>query len=323
MGSYTQLTKEARYQIYALMQAGHNKTEIASLLGRHKSTIGREVERNHGLRGYRPKQAQQMADDRHEEKVQTRIPNETWDWVKQLLIDDDWSPEQISGWLVAEKGMSVSHEWIYQFVYQDKRQGGDLHSHLRCQKARRKRYGSNDRRGQIKGRISIDDRPEIVNERSRVGDWEVDTVIGKPGGTVLVTVAERKTRYSVIALSPDKSAQAVKEALIVSLRPHANHVHTLTYDNGKEFAYHEAISTELEAKGFFAHPYHSWERGLNENTNGLIRQYLPKGMDFHSVTQIDIERIMNKLNNRPRKCLGFKTPHQVFNKAKSAVALTS
>jgi IS30 family transposase len=322
MGSYTQLTKEARYQIYALLQAGHKKTEIASLLGRHKSTIGRELERNHGLRGYRPKQAQRLADDRRKEKVQTRIPDETWEWVKQLLLED-WSPEQISGWLSIEKGMRVSHEWIYLFIYQNKRQGGDLHRHLRCQKARRKRYGSNDRRGQIIGRVSIDARPGIVNERSRVGDWEADTVIGKLGGTVLVTLAERKTRYSVIALSPDKSAQAVKEALIASLRPHVNHVHTLTYDNGKEFAYHETIATELDAKGFFAHPYHSWERGLNENTNGLIRQYLPKGTDFQSLSQLDIKKIMDKLNNRPRKCLGFKTPNQVFNRAKSLVALTS
>ncbi len=245
-----------------------------------------------------------------------------WGWVTKLLLED-WSPEQISGWLLNENLGCVSPEWIYQYVYIDKHNGGTLHCHLRCQKARRKRYGSNDRRGQIKGRVLIDERPAIVDNRSRIGDWEVDTVIGRQGGSVLVTVAERKTRFSVIALAPNKTAGAVTDALVNSLQPHAERVHTLTYDNGKEFAHHKITSEQLNADGYFAHPYHSWERGLNENMNGLIRQYLPKGTCFKGLSQNGIVAIMNKLNNRPRKCLGYKTPNQVFLGIKPPVALAS
>jgi IS30 family transposase len=322
MRSHTQLTHEQRYQIAALLEAGHNQTDIAEIIGVHKSTISRELKRNRGLRGYRPKQAQKLAVERRKEKVEPRITAEHWRWVEQLL-SEDWSPEQVSLWLGAAERCVISHEWIYLYVYEDKRQGGDLHLHLRCQKKRRKRYGSTDRRGQLIGRESIDNRPKIVDARSRIGDWEVDTVIGRPGGSVLVTLAERKSRLSLIGLSPDKSAQSVKETILRLLVPFAKHVHTLTYDNGKEFAHHLDVSKELGAKGFFAHPYHSWERGLNENTNGLIRQYLPKGRSFDDLSQKDIQNIMDKLNNRPRKCLGIKTPNQVFFGINPPVALAS
>jgi len=322
MRGYTQLAQEERYQIYALAKAGHNQAEIAKVLGRHKSTISRELRRNQGLRGYRPKQAQEQADNRRRAMSHSRITSVHWARVEEL-VRQDWSPEQVSGWLAREEGIAVSHEWIYLYVYIDKRHGGDLYKHLRCQKPRRKRYGSNDRRGRIKDRVSIDERPEVVAARTRIGDWEADTVIGKPGGTVLVTLAERKTRQSILALSPDKSAQAVKKAIIRALQPLAAHVHTITYDNGKEFAHHAEIASALNAKGYFAHPYHSWERGLNENTNGLIRQYLPKGKSFDSLTQHDIRRIMDKLNNRPRKCLGYRTPNQVFFGINPPVALAS
>jgi IS30 family transposase len=267
-------------------------------------------------------QAQKLADNRKQEKARPRIPDEVWRWV-DILIAQEWSPEQISGWLRSEELGSISPEWIYQYVYTDKRNGGDLYRHLRCQKARKKRYGSHDRRGQIKGRVSIDERPAVVDNRSRIGDWEVDTVIGKPGGAVLVTVAERKTRFSVIVLAPNKTAEAVKSALVRSLQPYAERVHTLTYDNGKEFAYHQKVAEQLDADGYFAHPYHSWERGLNENMNGLIRQYLPKGKCFNSLSQKNVLVIMDKLNNRPRKCLGYKTPNQVFLGINPTVALAS
>ncbi len=212
---------------------------------------------------------------------------------------------------------------IYQYVYKDKRQGGDLHRHLRCQKARKKRYGSYDRRGQIKGRVSIEERPSLVDQRVRIGDWEADTMIGQPGGLVLVTLVERKSRLTRIAWTPDKTAQAVTDALLATLQPVAAQVHTLTYDNGKEFAYHQAIAKALQAQRFFAHPYHSWKRGLNENTNGLIRQYLPKGSDFQHCTLEDIQNIMDKLNHRSRKCLDYKTPNQVFFGINPPVALAS
>ena len=163
----------------------------------------------------------------------------------------------------------------------DKAKGGNLYTHLRCQKQRKKRYGSADKRGQLKNRVSIDERPVVVDRRNRIGDWEIDTVIGRQGGAVLVTAAERKTRLSVVALSTDKTAKSVKDALVEALTPFVTDIKTLTYDNGKEFALHETIAEELQAKGYFAHPYHSWERGLNENMNGLIRQYAPK---VHALT---------------------------------------
>ncbi len=241
----------------------------------------------------------------------------------EQLLREDWSPEQVSGWLAQEEGTAISHEWIYWYVYEDKRRGGDLHRHLRCQKPRRKRYGHYDRRGQIRERVPIDERPEVVEARSRIGDWEADTVIGKPGGAVLVTLVERRSRLSLIALAPNKTAEAVKAAILKVLQPLSAQVHTLTYDNGKEFAYHMEIAKVLKADGYFAHPYHSWERGLNENTNGLIRQYLPKGTDFNKPTDRQVLEIMDKLNNRPRKCLGYKTPNQVFFGINPPVALAS
>ena len=320
--SYTQLTREERYQISALKAVGQSKTEIAKVLGRHKSTIGREMIRNCGLRGYRPKQADSLAANRRQEKSTRRISDDSWLRVKQLL-HEYWSPEQISHWLHQEETIHVSPEWIYQYVLWDKRDGGNLYEYLRCQKQRKKRYGTPDRRGQIKGRISIDERPKIVNERSRIGDWEADTVIGKQGGNVLVTLVERKTRWSIIGKAPNRTAAEVRTVIVKRLLPLSEYVHTLTYDNGKEFALHQDIDKELQSDGYFAHPYHSWERGLNENTNGLIRQFFPKGKDLSEVTDADIQRVMDKLNNRPRKCLGFKTPNQVFFGINPPVALAS
>jgi IS30 family transposase len=322
MSHYTQLTREERYQIYALKTAGHNPTEIAKIIGRHKTTVGRELTRNRGMKGYRPKQAHSFASSRRKAKVTIRISHKVWARVERLLRED-WSPEQVSDWLCHSEQTHVSHEWIYQYILRDKRAGGNLHCHLRCQKPRKKRYGAPDRRGQIKGRVSIDERPSIVNERSRVGDWEADTVIGKQGGAVLVTLVERKTRLAVIGKAPNKTALEVTAVILKGLVPLAHQVQTLTYDNGKEFALHQEISKELNANGYFAHPYHSWERGLNENTNGLIRQYFPKGMDLSEVTDTEVQAVMEKLNNRPRKCLGSKTPNQVFSGINPPVALAS
>ncbi|MDX1251761.1 MAG: IS30 family transposase [Gammaproteobacteria bacterium] len=187
-----------------------------------------------------------------------------------------------------------------------------LHCALRCQKARRKRYGGRERRGTIPNQVSIDRRPAIVDERARFGDWEADLVIGAGQQQALVTLNERTSRYSLIAHVPFKTAQAVSDAMISFLTPFAACVHTLTTDNGKEFAQHERVAKELDADYFFAHPYASWEHGANENMNGLIRQFFPKKMRFESITQEEIEFAMHRLNHRPRKCLGFKTPHEVF-----------
>ena len=322
MKHYTQLTREERYQISALKTAGQSKAQIAEVLGRHKSTIGREMARNRGLRGYRPKQADSLAVNRRQEKVTCRISRKSWIRVEQLTREY-WSPEQVSLWLRQEESLHVSPEWIYQYILRDKRAGGDLYQYLRCQKQRKKRYGAPDRRGQLKRRVSIDERPEVVNERSRIGDWEADTVIGKQGSAVLVTLVERKTRWSMIGKVPDRTAKKVRTVIVKRLLPMASCVKTLTYDNGKEFALHQEIDKELQSNGYFAHPYHSWERGLNENTNGLIRQFFPKGKDLSEVTDEEIQRVMDRLNNRPRKCLGFKTPNQVLFGINPPVALAS
>jgi len=240
-----------------------------------------------------------------------RVSSETWDVVDAKLVET-WSPEQISGHLKANGEPTVSHESIYQRIYANKRAGGALHHTLRCQKVRKKRYDGRERRGTIPNQISIDLRPAIVAERARFGDWEADLVIGAGQKQALVTINERTSRYSLIAHVPFKTAQAVSDSMITLLMPFAANVHTLTTDNGKEFAQHERIAEALNADFFFAHPYCSWERGANENMNGLIRQFFPKKMRFDSITEKDIAFAMHRLNHRPRKCLGYKTPHEVF-----------
>ena len=317
---YTQLTREQRYQIYVLMKAGLCQTEIAKVIGVHKSTISRERRRNRGLRGYRPKQAHHFAEIRRAKTARVRISPDTWILVEHLL-QDDWSPEQISGWLVSEFQITVSHESIYQFILKDKRLGGNLYLHLRCKKKRRKRYGSTNHRGQLLNRVSIDQRPAIVDTRSRIGDWELDTIIGKGHKQALVSLTERKSRLTLLAKVKRKTAELTSRSIRRLLEPIASKVFTLTSDNGKEFARHQEIAKALRANFYFAHPYSSWERGLNENTNGLIRQYFPKKHDFTTITEKDISMVINKLNNRPRKCLGFKTPNQVFFGLKPSVAL--
>lgn len=311
MKQYTQLTEHQRYQISVLMKAGHNQSETATLIGVHKSTISRELRRNRGLRGYRPRQAQMLVDIRREARYQPRIPTRLWTRVERWL-KEEWSPEQISDWLRKREGIRLSHEWIYQYVYQDKANGGDLYRYLRCQKKRKKRYGSYQRRGGLINQVSIDKRPAIVDRKTRIGDWEVDTVIGKGHQQALVTLNERKSMYTLIAHVKRRTASAVRQAIVRLLSNMKKSVHTITSDNGKEFAEHEVIAQQLNTCFYFAHPYASWERGLNENINGLIRQYFPKKMDFSNITQKQLNSVMKKLNHRPRKTLNSKTPHEVF-----------
>jgi IS30 family transposase len=317
--SYHQLTQEQRYQIYALKKTGHSRTEIAEVIGVHKCTVSRELRRNRGGRGYRPQQAQQMALERRA-KATPRICAKTWAVVEKLLRQE-WSPEQISGRLKKEQKICISHEWIYQYVLADKRAGGELYKHLRCQKKRRKRYGTYNRRGKLLNCRSIEERPAIVAHRKRLGDWEVDTVFGKDHQQALVTLTERKSRFTLLGKVPQRTAQAVQDQICRLLLPVQDKVHTLTSDHGKEFAYHERIAQLLQLKYYFAHPYAAWERGTNENTNGLLRQYFPKKCDLQQVTRKDIKLAMSRLNFRPRKSLRFKTPFEVFYL--SSVALTS
>lgn len=188
-------------------------------------------------------------------------------------------------------------------------------------KAGRKRYGSYDRRGKMPNRVSIEERPAVVEERTRVGDWEVDTLLGKRHHQAIVTLTERKSRFGLLAKVDQRTANQVGEAMIEVLQSVADRVHTFTADNGKEFADHERIAHALQADFFFAHPYAAWERGANENMNGLIRQYVPKTQDFGSVTEADLKWVINHLNHRPRKCLDFQSPFEVF--FDQPVALTS
>lgn len=318
--SYTQLTQEERYQIYILKKAGNNQTEIAELLARDKSTISRELRRNLGLKGYRPGQAHNLALGRRGDKARPRLDERIWQQV-EALIREEWSPEQIAGRLSKEQGVSISHEWIYRYIYADKRSGGDLYCFLRCRKVRRKRYGSNSRRGIIPNRTSIDERPAIVESKRRFGDWEGDTVIGKGHRGALVTLVERKSLYTVIRSVLHKTAEAVRQAVVEGLAPYTDWVHTITYDNGREFADHEGMASDLDARIYFAHAYASWERGLNENTNGLIRQYFPKHRELTHVTKCEIETVMNKLNHRPRKSLGYRTPYEVFFNTRTSLTV--
>ena len=298
------------------MKAGHNITQIADLLSRSKSTISRELHRNTGIRGYRPKQACELSRLR---ALGSRNAALVAPWVMEqatALLELQWSPEQIAGKL------PVSHETLYQHVYADKAKGGKLWKNLRCQKQKRKRYASGlDRRGQIPNRRPLSERPLHIENRKQVGHWECDTVIGANHKQAIVTVVERKSGYAVIAKVSNKTSDLVGAAIIKVLKPFEARVKTLTYDNGKEFCGHAEIDQALGSTGYFARPFASWERGSNENFNGLLRQYVPKKRAMANITDEEIRMIENRLNNRPRKRLGFKTPAEVFHQSLSRVAL--
>lgn len=311
--SYAQLTRDQRYQIYRLKKAGDNQSEIAAVIGCHKSTISRELQRNCGPKDYYPKQANELALERQCDAGRTLITPQTWQRVEQFLRLD-WSPEQITGRLKLEKQPSVSHEWIYQFIYKEKRRGGTLHQHLRSQKKQRKRYSGYIRRGQIPNRTSIEQRPKIVASKRRYGDWEADTIVGGRHKGGILSAVERKSKLTRLRKLATKGAAELRDNCVALLRSLAAKVHTVTVDNGKEFCEHEQIAAALHARIYFAHPYASWERGLNENTNGLVRQYFPKKSDFVPITNAELNRVAELLNNRPRKTLGYRTPNEVFFK---------
>ena len=313
MKKYSRLTEVQRHQIEALKKAKKAQKEIAILLGVSASTISRELKRNTGQRGYRPKQAHIKALTRRGEASKMIKMTPEVITLIEAKIQLEWSPEQVCGWLSVDQNVSISHERIYQHVWADKRQGGTLYKHLRhSHKKRKKQYGSKDKRGQIRNRVSIDERPEIVEQKTRIGDWEIDTVIGQNHQGALVTIVDRVSKFTLIKKVDSKRAEVVTEATITLLKPYLDKTLTITADNGKEFAGHESMTEQLNAAVYFAHPYHSWERGLNENTNGLIRQYFTKGSSFENITDEQVEEVMNKLNHRPRKKLNYKTPNAVF-----------
>ena len=313
--SYNHLTQEQRSQIQALKSMGHTQDEIAHAIGVHPSTISRELKRNTGLRGYRYQQANRLAKARRSD-ASTQAKKMTVPivaFIEKQLVEEQWSPEQISGVLSAN-GHSVSHTCIYQHVWSDKDKGGTLYKHLRH---RGKKYnykgGKKSGRGCIPNRVDISERAKIVEKKIRLGDWEADTIVGAKHQGAIVSLVERKSKFTLLALVKNSKALTVTEAIVGAFARAANlPVYTMTYDNGKEFSLHEEIAKAIGGKSYFATPYHSWERGLNEHTNGLVRQYLPKKTNFHEVDEQVVLNIEAKLNSRPRKVLGYRTPIEVL-----------
>jgi IS30 family transposase len=314
MSKYRRIQYEDRCQIYALSKRGASQASIAEILGVSQSAVSREMQRNRGQRGYRFKQAEAKARARQAIRNKPRkLTTLMRSKIETKLREMRWSPEQISGWL-SEQGIKLSHERIYQMIWDDKRDGGNLWRSLRRRGKRyNKRAGKNAGRGLIPGRIDISERPAIVARKTRLGDWEGDTIVsaGHKGG--LLTLVERKTQLAKITKLPRATARATQKAAVRRLKPIGDFVHTITFDNGKEFAAHQAIADALKTKIFFATPYHAWERGLNENTNGLIRDFFPKGTDFSTISSAEVAKVERLLNERPRKSLGFRSPQEVFH----------
>ena len=311
--SYKHLSLEERHYIEIERKKGVSQNKIAKSLGRSQGNISRELGRNTGQRGYRHKQANNLTQKRHKSKAKKiKLTSEI-----KLIIDDyleeDWSPEQIAGILELDNILSLHHETIYQYVLADKKAGGKLYKFLRHQdKTYRKRYGSVHNRTGIPNRVDIDERPKAANDRERVGDWEADTIIGKNHKGAIVTLDDRKSKLRLAFPLKGKKAQDVFDATNILLEPIKDFVKTITYDNGKEFSMHEKTAQQLSCNTYFAKPYHSWERGQNENANGLLRQYFPKSMELIDISVKQVFKAIDKLNSRPRKCLGFKTPYAVF-----------
>ena len=317
MNRYRQLTSGERYALSALRKQGCNQAAIARALGRHRSTISREVRRNskdRRGRAYRPDLADDYARWRRGRSRRNRRFEAT-DWaLVQTSLKQQWSPEQISGWLRLKGRLSISHETIYRYIWEDRRSGGELYRHLRCSpKQRRKRYGSYDSRGRLAGKRPISERPAGAQNRSRVGHLEADTVIGNLSDKhCVLTLVDRKTGYVMIGKLKARTVDDTNRRAVGLINNAARPTRTITVDNGTEFHGYKAIEAATGSRFYFATPYHSWERGTSENTNGLIRQYLPKRTSMAHITQHACNRIAHKLNTRPRKRLGYRTPEECY-----------
>lgn len=312
---YKQLTDTQRYQIEAYLKAGMTKKFIIEQLQIDRSTLYRELNRNSSRRGlYRAKSAQALCDERKERYGRARKFDKTRELkIIHWLNKEQWSPKQIVGYCSKQGIEMVSHERIYQFIRADKAKGGSLYKELRHKLKHRKRpIGKHI---PVKDRVSISERPEIINNKQRFGDWEVDTIIGKNHKGAIVTIVERKTAFFMMQkLDQGKDAKGLAKQLTEMLLPYKKIVHSITSDNGCEFAEHKTISKKLQADFYFANPYASWERGVNEYTNKLIRQYIPKGSDFDKLTTQQITEIQHKINRRPREKLNFENPKTLFYK---------
>lgn len=314
--TYRQLTLEDRIVISTLRKEGLNSSQIAQRMGRHRSTISREVKRNRrpADHGYRSVKANKHANYRRRTSRQrSKFSDEQWQFVRAQLLDD-LSPEQIAGTWAATAGFAISHETIYRYVWRDMRRGGLLYKHLRqAPKKRRKRYRSRDSRGVLRGKRMIDERPAEIDARQEFGHWEGDTVLGDGDGRAcVVTLVERVTGYTLVGKLRNRTKEEFNRRVIELIRRMPWAFKTITADNGTEFHGYKGIEEATNVLFYFAHPYHSWERGTNENTNGLLRQYLPKRKSMHSVTQQRCDEIALKLNRRPRKRHGFKSPESLL-----------
>lgn len=318
MSKYQHLSQNERYQLQALLGQRIHPEVIACQLGRHRSTIEREIARGRHADGhYCAESAQARSVQR---KLSSRnaktISAQTWQQVYEHL-GLDLSPQQVSGRLKAEQGIQISHESIYLHIYDQAHEHGRQIAQLRCSRKRRKKRcvptaAQRNQRGAIQNRVGIEQRPAVVDEKNRIGDWEGDTIVGRKHLGGLVTLVERLSRYTLARPFTKRCAVPIGEAICEMLHPYAQRCHTITLDNGSEFALHQQFGAALGAQIYFAKPHSPWQRGLNENTNGLLRQYFPKGSCMQELTMEQVQHAVNRLNHRPKKCLGWRTPHEAF-----------
>lgn len=315
---YKHLTREQRYYIEVKIANNISAKKIAKDIKVHPSTVYREIARNSLDNGaYRHTAAQGKAEVRRYKAGKNSNFSKLTSKVRSYIISKlslSWSPEQISGRMVKDIKTRISHKTIYKYIWYDKNNGGSLYKLL---PHRGKKYKvTNAKKTAIPNRVDISKRPKIVERKQRIGDWEADTIIGKRGGSqnCLLTMVERKTKFTFIRKIKDKTAQSVQEAIESIYSNSMVPFITITPDNGTEFAKHEQIAENIGCQFFFARPYRSCDRGLNEHTNGKIRYFMPKKTDFAHVTDDRIIDIQHSLNNRPRKSLGFLTPNEVMAK---------
>lgn len=314
---YHQLTRDQRCQIGTLKSIGFSQREIAKEIGVSPSSISRELKRNGPNGKYSVEQADLFSTSRRR-RASSRTKRMTYTVIKKIEdhLKENWSPQQISGRLKLEN-IKISHESIYRHVWKNKSLGGNLYKHLRHHgKKYNKRSSGNGVRGSIINRVDIAERPAIVETKSRIGDWEADTIIGvrkKPAA--ILSFVDRHSKFTILEKLIERNSKNVVSAVIKRFGTPFFVAHTITFDNGSEFSSHEIISKKIGANCYFAKPYHSWERGLNEHTNGLIRQYFPKSQDLTKIPNEEIRRVEELLNNRPRKVLGYKTPKEVYLEA--------
>ena len=314
------LSEQQRYEISALLRAHHSKTEIAAIVGVHKSTITRELKRNGylGTSTYYASYAQRKAEQRRRIRscnFKKSTPRSVFETARRLIAEEQYSPEQVVGYCRLHGIRMCSHETLYKWIWKDKRCGGSVYLHLRHRGRKyRKRGATNNSRRHIPNAIDISERPIVVDERSRFGDFEIDTIVGASSHQHILTVVERRAGLLYMARLKRPTAHETADKLIEILSPLAQQglVKTITADNGLQFAQHERVTSVLGATMYFARPYHSWERGTNENTNGLIRQYIPKKANLDNYSDQDLEEIQMRLNSRPRKRLGYSTPNEIF-----------